>query len=195
MKRKTTKELLAESFRELAQQKSIDKITVQEITENCGYSPATFYRQFKDKYHLIAWEYAEGTAEVLRASQGQDYSLRQTLLNGARRYLSEKDYLVNLLQHTAGHDSFVQYMAEINYDQMQKHIREVSGREALTEQEKLYLRIYCFGTTCLTCEWLLDKFRAAPEELAELFENSLPAPLKGILILNSNETPKSPGKT
>ena len=31
MKRKTTKEILAESFRELAQTKNIDKITIQDI--------------------------------------------------------------------------------------------------------------------------------------------------------------------
>ena len=35
MKRKTAKELLAESFRELAQNRDIDKITVQEIAKNC----------------------------------------------------------------------------------------------------------------------------------------------------------------
>lgn len=44
MKRKTAGELLAESFRELAETKSIDLITVREIAGNCGYSPATFYR-------------------------------------------------------------------------------------------------------------------------------------------------------
>ena len=57
MKRKTAKELLAESFRELAQDRDIDKITVQDIAKNCGYSIATFYRQFRDKYDLIAWDY------------------------------------------------------------------------------------------------------------------------------------------
>lgn len=44
MKRKTAKEILAETFQELAEKKSIDKITVKDITDNCGYSPATFYR-------------------------------------------------------------------------------------------------------------------------------------------------------
>lgn len=44
MKRKTTKEILAESFHELAELKPIDKITIQDIVDNCGYSPATFYR-------------------------------------------------------------------------------------------------------------------------------------------------------
>jgi hypothetical protein len=41
MKRKTAKEILTASFQELAAQKSVDKITVQEIVDNSGYSPAT----------------------------------------------------------------------------------------------------------------------------------------------------------
>ncbi len=41
MQRKTAKQILAESFREVAQTKSIDKITVKDITENRGYSSAT----------------------------------------------------------------------------------------------------------------------------------------------------------
>ncbi len=58
MKRKTAREILAESFRELAGFKPVDKITVPNIIENCGYSKTTFYRLFKDKYDLIAWDYA-----------------------------------------------------------------------------------------------------------------------------------------
>lgn len=65
MVRKTTKELLAESFRELADTKPIDKITIKDITENCGYSPATFYRQFRDKYDLIAWAYSRDLEKIM----------------------------------------------------------------------------------------------------------------------------------
>ena len=54
LKRKTAKEILAESFREVAEHKNIDKITVRDITENCGYSSAAVYRQFRDKYDRIA---------------------------------------------------------------------------------------------------------------------------------------------
>lgn len=57
MRRKTTKEILAESLRELAQETNIERITVKEIADNCGYSTSTFYRQFKDKYELIIWDY------------------------------------------------------------------------------------------------------------------------------------------
>ena len=47
VKRKTAEELLAESFRELAQDRDIDRITVQDIVKNCDYSIATFYRQLQ----------------------------------------------------------------------------------------------------------------------------------------------------
>ena len=36
MKRKTAKEILSDSFRELAQVKPVDRITVKDITDNCG---------------------------------------------------------------------------------------------------------------------------------------------------------------
>ena len=65
MKRKTAKEILAASFRELAGRRPIDKITIREIVDNCGYSPATFYRNYRDKYDLIAWDYAQGTAGIM----------------------------------------------------------------------------------------------------------------------------------
>ena len=65
MKRKTAKEILAESFREVAEHRPIDKITIQEIVDNCGYSPATFYRQFRDKYDLIAWDYVHRTTAIM----------------------------------------------------------------------------------------------------------------------------------
>ena len=71
MKRKTAKEILAESFQELAEKKPVDKITVKDITGNCGYSTATFYRHFRDKYDLIAWYHAAGTAEIM-AKIGKD---------------------------------------------------------------------------------------------------------------------------
>lgn len=99
MKRKTTKEILAESFRELAESKSVDRITVQESVDNCDYSTATFYRHFKDKYDLIAWNYARKTAEIMGRINGKDYSWTQTLRDGAEHYSEEKEYLANLLLH------------------------------------------------------------------------------------------------
>ena len=182
MKRKNAKELLADSFRELAASKSVDKITVREIVDNCGYSMATFYRNYKDKYDLIAWDYAQGTARIMEQINEQGYSWRQTLLDGALRFERERDYLKNLFLHTTGQDTFILYMTEINYDALKKHILAVSGMDSLDEQTDMYVRVYCMGTVSLTCEWIFGRYQTTPEELAEVFEKSLPVPLHKYLL-------------
>ncbi len=57
IKKKTTKELLGESLEELLKGKPFEKITISEISENCGIGRRTFYNNFKDKYDLAAWLY------------------------------------------------------------------------------------------------------------------------------------------
>ena len=181
MKRNTAKEILAESFREIAEKKPVDKITVKDITDNCGYSSATFYRQFKDKYDLIAWDYATGLeSEMSRI--GSDYPWKKTLIMGAKSYDAYRDYLSNLLAHTSGHDSFVKNMTDMNFNALKKHILASTGIDRLDHKTEMYIRIYCLGTVNLSCEWISGKFKATPEEIAEIYENSLPTPLAQYLL-------------
>ena len=133
MKRKTAKEILAESFRELAEAKSIDKITVKDIVANCGYSQATFYRQFKDKYDLIAWDYVQSVASVMNRVGQNGYPWKQTLIDGAQNFHDSRNYLSNLLKHTEGHESFIRYMSEINFEALKQHIQKANGAEPLSE--------------------------------------------------------------
>ena len=177
MKRKTAKDILADSFRELAETRPIDKITVKEIAANCGYSSATFYRQFKDKYDLIAWEYTHSVASIMEQINTDDYPWNRTLLDGMLSYMERKDYLANLFLHTEGQDSFIRYMTGINCDALRNYILKASGMSELDQTTEMYIRIYCLGTVNMTCEWILGKYDVTPEQLADIFEQSLPAPL------------------
>lgn len=47
--------LLAESFKELATTRPIEKITIKEITDKAGVIRPTFYNHFQDKYELLEW--------------------------------------------------------------------------------------------------------------------------------------------
>lgn len=48
-------QLLADSFKELACQNPIEKITIKEITDRAGVIRTTFYNHFQDKYELLEW--------------------------------------------------------------------------------------------------------------------------------------------
>lgn len=127
MKRKTAKEILAESFRELAQSMPIDKITVKDIITNCGYSQATFYRQFRDKYDLIAWSYTQDLESILDRLKGDVHSWRQALESAAAYFSAHRQYLANLLTHTSGYDSFIVNMTAIHQKTLQSTLEKLSG--------------------------------------------------------------------
>lgn len=182
MKRKTAKEILAESFREISEKKPVGKITVLDITENCGYSTTTFYRHFKDKYDLMAWEYTGRIEKIMDDYSAEDSDWFSVCLNTARFFDEEKEYLKNLLLHTTGYDSFVNNMKRIHSDVVRKWILKTQGAEALDTETEMYVRAYCHGTVDLSCDWILGKYDVTVEQLAEVYENCMPDPLRKYLI-------------
>ena len=95
MKLKTTKEVLVESFMELSQKKDVDKITIKEIVGNCGLSPATFYRQFSDKYDLIAWAFYVIIRNIKMADENKTLSVE--VMEALAHTIDAKD------EYTKGH--------------------------------------------------------------------------------------------
>ena len=177
----TAKEILAESFRELAVSKKINKITVKDITDNCGYSVATFYRNFKDKYGLIVWAYSRDIEEIMKRVEYDEASWKEALTVAAEYYQQHRDYLSNLLLHTSGYMSFVRNMSEINYLSLKNKIQNAANVKNINIKTDMYIRLYCHGTVALTCDWLLGKFEADVETLAGVYENALPQQLRSYL--------------
>lgn len=181
MKRMTSKEVLAESFREIAEYKQIDKITVKDITENCGYSSATFYRQFKDKYDLIAWEYSREFNSIVSGINGRKEEWVNALKCVADFFQERKIYLANLFRNTGGIESFIAYMQDVHFQRVKDMLEKASGSQSLDRLDEMYIRLYVLGTVQFTCEWILGKTEITAEELALIYEQSLPVPLQKYL--------------
>ena len=50
---KNTKQQFADALSALLERKSLDRITVSDITDECGLNRQTFYYHFHDIYELI----------------------------------------------------------------------------------------------------------------------------------------------
>ncbi|MCD8146208.1 MAG: TetR/AcrR family transcriptional regulator [Clostridiales bacterium] len=67
-----TRESFVNAFFELAKTKSINRITIREITTLAGYNRTTFYRYFEDVYALV--EYAEDKfLQLIRKTSEERY--------------------------------------------------------------------------------------------------------------------------
>ena len=60
-----TKRALENSLKHILSQKPLDKITVSDITDDCGINRMTFYYHFKDIYDLIEWACVEDAKKAL----------------------------------------------------------------------------------------------------------------------------------
>lgn len=179
MKRKTAKEILAESFKELAVTRDVEKITIKDITDNCGYSSATFYRQFKNKYDLIAWDYSEQVAQNIGRIGSEGHTWKQALLESAKYNIMHKEYLLNLFKHTSGIYSFEQYIKDVNVSFATEYLKKRK-----VEIDKTLLRVmesYCYGAVKITIDRLMEKYDADPEDMAKIYDLSMPEALRKIL--------------
>lgn len=62
----TTKQILEESLKKLLLKKPLDKITIQDLTSDCGISRMAFYYHFKDIYDLVEWSCEEDASKALQ---------------------------------------------------------------------------------------------------------------------------------
>lgn len=177
IQRLSTKELFAASLRELAATKPLNRITVQNIAQNCGYSTATFYRMFRDKYDLIAWDYTHDLSRIMSKIGIDSCEWGDILREGAYNFMSDREYVVNMLQHTAGTDSFEDLMIRQNYEILHQYALDLSGQDALSKNVELCMRTYCMGTVRLCCDWIKGVFQAEPAEIADVCESAMPRPL------------------
>ena len=65
-----TKQAIAESLKHHLLRKPITKITINDITEDCGISRMTFYYHFNDIYDLVEWVCTEEARAALESLPG-----------------------------------------------------------------------------------------------------------------------------
>lgn len=181
MRKMTTKELIMESFLELSAKKRIDRITIANITDNCGLSHPTFYNHFKDKYDLIVRIYVEGAGKILRRLGTEDCEWKILRMNLAEYFIANRGFVINALTHTGGQDSFIRNVERIHADILSKTVREKLKSDAISPELDGIIKVYCYGTVHFLFEWLTDGKDMTPEAIAGIWEKSCPDVLRPFL--------------
>lgn len=183
--KQSTKNLLAESLKELAKKKSVDKITVKEIAQNCGLTAQTFYNHFRDKYDLIAWIYSTEAEKIMRKVDFKNYTWKNTLADWIIYSIENKNFLKNLILNTSGSDSFINYVSNVNIKIMSDYIKRSQKIENLSIDIEISVKVYCYGTVCVLCEMILKDLPIPTEDFIKFLENALPESLKKYLYKNA----------
>lgn len=125
----TTKQALEASLKKVMLQKPLDKITISDITSDCGISRMAFYYHFKDIYDLVEWSCLE---DAKRALQGKrTYDLLKAVVEektaGMQIREEQKEFIANFYKY-----SFVGIMLDWIKQGMKEDYSEIVDNMALT---------------------------------------------------------------
>ena len=96
----TTKIALEDSLKRLLLRKPLDKITITDITTDCGISRMAFYYHFKDIYDLVEWCCVEDGTKALQDKKTYD-SWTEGLTQVFEAVLENKPFIMNVYRYVS----------------------------------------------------------------------------------------------
>ena len=96
-----TKRALEASLKKMLLKKPVTKITISDITEDCGVNRATFYYHFKDIYDLIEWSCEEDSRIAANGNTTYD-TWEQGYLYIFQAVEENKPFILNVYRHVVG---------------------------------------------------------------------------------------------
>ncbi len=161
-----TKKALEAALKELLLTKTLDKITIQDLTEACGISRSTFYYHFQDIYALVEWACTEDSAKALAGNKTYD-----TWENGFRDIFHElqkdKAFIYNVYRYTDNRLT-EEYLQKRTSQLLSDVVEENASGKNITEEQKRFIAdFYQFGFVGLTVRWMEDGMKKDPDQLVE----------------------------
>ena len=90
-----TKRALEASLKNLLLKKPLDKITINDIAEDCGITRMAFYYHFKDIYDLIEWSCVEDATIALSGNKTYE-TWQEGYLQIFEAVLENKPFIMNV---------------------------------------------------------------------------------------------------
>lgn len=163
-----TKKSLENSLKKLLLQKPLNKITIQDIADDCGISRMTFYYHFKDIYDLVEWVCIEDAQAALKGRKTYD-TWQQGYLELFRMVAENKVFISNIYR-CVGREQAERYLTPLADHLLCNVVDELARGMVLRTEDKAFIaRVYSYAFVGVMLDWLKDDMKEPPEQLVERF--------------------------
>ena len=161
-----TKRALEASLKNLLLKKPLEKITINDITEDCGINRMTFYYHFKDIYDLIEWCCVEDAKKALEGKKTYD-TWQQGFLQIFEAVLDNKPFILNVY-HSVSREQVEIYLYKLTYDLLIGVVEEKSaGMNVRDENKKFIADFYKYAFVGLMLDWVKRRMKDDPHEMID----------------------------
>lgn len=161
-----TKRALEQSLKNLLLKKPLTKITVGDITEDCGINRMTFYYHFKDIYDLVEWSCLEDAKRALEEKKTYD-TWQQGFLQIFKAVQENKPFILNV--YRCVHREQVEKYLQPLVDQLLLDVinEEATGVIVRDEDKQFIAKVYSYMFIGLMLDWIKDDMREDPKQIVD----------------------------
>ena len=174
MKGEKTKYRLAAAMKECMKTTPVDAITVRQITERCGVTRQTFYRNFLDKYDLINWYFDKLVLQSFEQI-GMGHTVGESLTRKFEFILNEKVFFTEAFR-SDDRNSLKEHDFELIL-QFYTDLIAKKTSQPLGQELQFLLEMYCQGSVYMTVKWGLGGMKDTPREMSDKLVEAMPPKL------------------
>lgn len=179
MYRESAKNVLVRVLFDMMTERNIDDITVTEILKKSGMSKATFYRNFSDKYELMAYCYSTNIDRYIEDIDLVLVDYKIILEKMFDFYIENRNFMRNGFKST-DFNSLDSFLYRYTVDFYQKVYKEKLGKDYLTRKEKCAISFNTAGSIKILGEWINNRMPGTAAEEAQMHYDFMPDALKRI---------------
>ena len=160
----TTKRALEASLKNLLLQKPLEKITINDIAEDCGISRMTFYYHFKDIYDLIEWACEEDASRALAGQKTYD-TWQQGFYQLFQMVLDNRPLILNAY-HSISREQVERYLYRLTYNLLIGVVEEKAKGMSVREEDKQFIAdFYKFAFVGIMLDWIKSHMKEDPQQI------------------------------
>lgn len=167
-----TKNAIRESFRRMISEKSIDKITVKDIAEDCGIARNTFYYHYQDIYEVLEDLLDSQVNRVVQQMRERDEnkSVEEACREGFEDLRSHGDIFYQMYKSNSGEEvrRYFSKTATTLFDSLVDIKSE--GIDASSEDKRLIAGFYRNAVSGFMEEWLESGMKFSIEDVFHRME-------------------------
>lgn len=173
-----TKKALAASLKKLMEERALDKISIREITEDCGVNRKTFYYHFENIYDLVNWLFEEEAIESMKQYNFvTDY---EEAVRFTMNYIEENEHVVNSALDVLGRDELKKFFYNNFVGNMRSIVDDLSeGMTIPQDYIDFLINFYAESFASLLIDWVRNREQRDKEKQIQyisltLFESIRP---------------------
>ena len=132
-----TKHALAESLKKFLLKKPLNKITINDLTTDCGISRMAFYYHFKDIYDLVEWACLEESRKALQGKKTYD-TWQEGLLQIFEAVYENKPFIINAY-NAISREQIENFLFQLTHYLIMGVVEEQSKETLLTNEQKNFI--------------------------------------------------------